>query len=49
MQHGYLVALQLNDDNTPIEPGIAHPLDHGHRIHVGAWTTITVSRASLDT
>ena len=39
----------VNDNSTPIEPGIAHPLEHGHQIHLGAWTTITVSRAPLDT
>ena len=32
----------LNDDLTPIPPGTPVPLSAGDRIHLGAWTTITV-------
>jgi hypothetical protein len=32
----------LNDDPEPIRAGVAVPLADGDRIHVGAWTTITV-------
>ncbi len=35
----------LNDDLTPIPPGTAVPLSAGDRIHLGAWTTITVREA----
>ena len=32
----------LNDDPQPIRTGVPVPLSTGDRIHVGAWTTITV-------
>ena len=32
----------LNDGNTSLPPNVRHPLTNGDRIHVGAWTTITV-------
>jgi hypothetical protein len=35
----------LNAGSVPLEPGVAHRLEPGDRIHLGAWTTITVSRA----
>lgn len=35
----------LNDDPTPIEVDIAVPVRPGDRIHVGAWTTITLEPA----
>ncbi len=35
---------QLNDGRVTLEPGRAHRLVDGDRIHVGAWTTITVRR-----
>ena len=35
----------LNDDHTPIPPGTPVPLSAGDRIHLGAWTTITVHAA----
>jgi hypothetical protein len=35
----------LNDDLTPIPPGTPVPLSAGDRIHLGAWTTITVREA----
>jgi hypothetical protein len=37
----------LNDDATPIAVGAVVPLAEGDRVHVGAWTTITVARAPL--
>jgi hypothetical protein len=33
----------VNDDPDPIEANIPVPLADGDRIHVGAWTTLTVS------
>ena len=35
----------LNDDPTPIPPDAAIALVHGDRIHLGAWTTITIRHA----
>jgi hypothetical protein len=32
----------LNDAPTPLAPGQSRPLADGDRVHVGAWTTITV-------
>jgi pSer/pThr/pTyr-binding forkhead associated (FHA) protein len=32
----------LNGAETPIEPGVRHLLADGDRIHLGAWTTITL-------
>jgi len=32
----------LNDDPTPLTANIAVPLADGDRIHIGAWTTITI-------
>jgi len=32
----------LNDDPDPIQPDATVPLSDGDRIHVGAWTTITL-------
>jgi hypothetical protein len=37
----------LNDDATPITVGVIVHLADGDRVHVGAWTTITVARAPL--
>jgi pSer/pThr/pTyr-binding forkhead associated (FHA) protein len=34
----------LNDNPTPIAPNTDVPLGDGDRIHIGAWTTITVRR-----
>jgi FHA domain len=34
----------LNDSAEPIEPHVPVPLKEGDRIHVGAWTTLTVQR-----
>jgi pSer/pThr/pTyr-binding forkhead associated (FHA) protein len=34
----------LNDGQVTLEPGQPHPLVDGDRIHIGAWTTITVRR-----
>jgi len=37
----------LNDDPTPIATGIPFALHDGDRVHLGAWTTLTVrSRAT---
>lgn len=33
-------------NNTPVEPNIAVALNVGDRIHLGAWTAITLERAS---
>lgn len=32
----------LNDDPAALTPGVAVPVADGDRIHVGAWTTITL-------
>jgi hypothetical protein len=32
----------LNDNKTTLSPNVPAPLSDGDRIHVGAWTTITV-------
>jgi FHA domain-containing protein len=34
----------VNDDPAPIDPQEAIPLADGDRVHVGAWTTITVRK-----
>lgn len=34
----------LNGSADPIEPRVPVPLNDGDRIHVGAWTTLTVQR-----
>jgi hypothetical protein len=34
----------LNDATEPIEPHVPVPVKDGDRIHVGAWTTLTVER-----
>ena len=37
----------VNDDPRPVEPNLAVPLADGDRLHLGAWTTITIhSRAA---
>jgi FHA domain len=36
----------LNDDNDPIPPHLEVPLREGDRVHVGAWTTITLALRS---
>jgi hypothetical protein len=38
----------INDDPTPIQPEAPVPLADGDRVHLGAWTTITVVRQSKD-
>ncbi|MFD8086277.1 FHA domain-containing protein [Kitasatospora sp. NPDC059722] len=35
----------VNGGSEPIAPHVAVPLNDGDRIHIGAWTTITVHRA----
>jgi hypothetical protein len=37
----------LNDDLTPITPNTPVPLADGDRIHLGAWTTMTIRRDSV--
>jgi hypothetical protein len=32
----------VNDEPSPLAPGRSRPLADGDRVHVGAWTTITV-------
>jgi len=34
----------VNESTEPIEPHVPVPLKEGDRIHVGAWTTLTVHR-----
>ncbi|MGO9958447.1 MAG: FHA domain-containing protein [Solirubrobacteraceae bacterium] len=34
----------INDDPTPVSADAAAPLSDGDRIHIGAWTTITLRR-----
>jgi hypothetical protein len=34
----------VNDDPARIPPDTPVPLDHGDRVHLGAWTTITIER-----
>ncbi|MEU8571168.1 FHA domain-containing protein [Streptomyces pathocidini] len=34
----------INGGDDPIRPFVPHPLQEGDRVHVGAWTTITVRR-----
>ena len=34
----------INDDATPIQPETPVPLADGDRVHLGAWTTITIVR-----
>jgi FHA domain len=36
----------LNDDPTPIAANAPVPLADGDRIHLGAWTTVTIRRAT---
>jgi hypothetical protein len=36
----------LNDDPTPIAPNTPVPLTNGDRIHLGAWTTVTIRRTT---
>jgi hypothetical protein len=36
----------VNDDPTPLAANVATPLADGDRIHLGAWTTITLQRRS---
>jgi pSer/pThr/pTyr-binding forkhead associated (FHA) protein len=35
----------LNGSPDPIPPHVPVPLNDGDRIHIGAWTTITLHRA----
>jgi hypothetical protein len=35
----------INDDPTPVGADVRAPIADGDRIHVGAWTTITLRRA----
>ncbi|XVV00021.1 FHA domain-containing protein [Actinosynnema sp. CA-248983] len=35
----------VNDDPKPLRPNTPRPLVDGDRVHVGAWTTITLHRA----
>ncbi|MFJ6673582.1 FHA domain-containing protein [Actinosynnema sp. NPDC091369] len=36
----------VNGGDTPLPPRRPHPLEPGDRVHVGAWTTITLHRSS---
>lgn len=36
----------VNGGEEPIQPFVPVPLQDGDRVHVGAWTTITVRRGS---
>ncbi|XVS60571.1 FHA domain-containing protein [Actinosynnema sp. CA-299493] len=35
----------VNEADTPLPPHRPHPLEPGDRIHLGAWTTITLHRS----
>ncbi len=37
----------LNDDPTPIAPNVLVPLADGDRIHLGAWTTLTIRHSEV--
>jgi len=37
----------LNEDPTPIAPNTPMPLADGDRIHLGAWTTLTIRRSEV--
>jgi hypothetical protein len=39
----------LNDDPSPLTPDVPRPLAHGDRVHLGAWTTITIERQPTGT
>jgi uncharacterized OB-fold protein len=39
----------INDDSTPIPPDTPVPLAEGDRVHLGAWTTITIVRQTTGT
>ncbi len=45
---GSINGTTLNDDPAPIAPNTPMPLTDGDRIHIGAWTTITLRRVSTD-
>jgi len=32
----------VNDDDTPVAANVAVPMSDGDRIHIGAWTTVTL-------
>jgi predicted component of type VI protein secretion system len=32
----------VNDNQSPLRTNVPHPLSNGDRIHLGAWTTITI-------
>ncbi|HVW42873.1 MAG TPA: FHA domain-containing protein [Amycolatopsis sp.] len=34
----------VNDSRTPLKPNTPYPLAPGDRVHVGAWTTLTLSQ-----
>ncbi|MER5262607.1 FHA domain-containing protein [Actinosynnema sp. NPDC002837] len=36
----------VNEGDTPLAPHRPHPLEPGDRVHVGAWTTITLHRSA---
>ena len=38
----------LNEGSEPIEPNHPAALHAGNRIHIGAWTTITLDRVARD-
>lgn len=38
----------INDDATPLPPEIPVPVADGDRVHLGAWTTITIVRGSTE-
>jgi len=35
----------LNDSRTPVQPNLPIPITDGDRVHLGAWTTLTLRRA----
>jgi glutamate dehydrogenase len=47
VDNGSLNGTTLNADPQPIEKYVPIPLTDGDRIHLGAWTTITIHRVGL--
>jgi len=44
---GSINGTTLNDDPAPIAPNTPMPLTDGDRIHIGAWTTVTIRRGEV--
>jgi FHA domain len=44
---GSINGTTLNDDPAPIAPNTPMPLADGDRIHIGAWTTVTIRHGEV--